>query len=79
LVLSGVKCVGDGELGNLSFVHLINFAEHLTFISEISIARIAEVLDPKELREGMNRQDTYQEGQQADDQTGKFFIFASGL
>jgi hypothetical protein len=27
----------------------------------------------------MNRQDTYREGQKADDQTGKFLIFLSKL
>jgi hypothetical protein len=35
--------------------------------------------DPKELREGMNRQHIYREDQKADDHSGKFFIFASGL
>jgi hypothetical protein len=37
-----------------------------------SAARIAEVLDLKGLREGMNRQDTCPEGQKADDQLANF-------
>jgi hypothetical protein len=37
---------------------------------------ITEVLDPKGLREGMNRQDTYQEGQKADTHWQNF-IFLS--
>jgi hypothetical protein len=37
-------------------------------------ARIPEVLDPKVLREGMNRQGTYQEGQKADDQPANFLF-----
>jgi hypothetical protein len=39
-------------------------------------ARITEVLNPKGLRAGMNktRQDTYREGQQADDQLAKFYF-----
>jgi hypothetical protein len=37
-------------------------------------AGITEVLDLKGLREGMNRQDTYQEGQKSDDQLAKFYF-----
>jgi hypothetical protein len=40
---------------------------------------IAEVLDPKVLREGMNRQDTYREGQKADDQLAKFYFSQQAL
>jgi hypothetical protein len=40
---------------------------------------IAEVLDLKELREGMNRQDTYQEGQKADDQLANFYFSQQAL
>jgi hypothetical protein len=40
---------------------------------------IAEVLDPKGLREGMNRQDTYWEGQKADDQLAKFYFSQQAL
>jgi hypothetical protein len=42
-------------------------------------AGIAEVLDQKGLREGMNRQDTYQEGQKADDQLAKFYFSQQAL
>jgi hypothetical protein len=37
-------------------------------------AGITEVLDPKGLREGMNRQDTYQEDKKSDDQLAKFYF-----
>jgi hypothetical protein len=42
---------------------------------------MAEVLNPKGLRAGMNktRQDTYQEGQQADDQLAKFYFSQPAL
>jgi hypothetical protein len=42
---------------------------------------MAEVLNPKGLRAGMNktRQDTYQEGQQADDQLAQFYFFQPAL
>jgi hypothetical protein len=43
------------------------------------LAGITKVLDPKGFREGMNRQNTYAEGQQADDQLASFFIFLSKL
>jgi hypothetical protein len=36
------------------------------------LAGITEVLDPKWLRKGMNRQDTNQEDQKADDQLANF-------
>jgi hypothetical protein len=42
-------------------------------------ARITEVFDSKELREGMNRQDTYQEGQKADDQLANFLFFSASF
>jgi hypothetical protein len=45
----------------------------------VPLAGIAEVLDPKGLRKGMNRRNINGEDQKADDQTGKFFIFALGL
>jgi hypothetical protein len=44
-------------------------------ISALSLcphARIVGVLDPKGLREGMNRQDAYQEGQKTADQLANF-------
>jgi hypothetical protein len=37
-----------------------------------SLAVIAEVLDPKGLRKGMNRQDTNREDQKIDDQLANF-------
>jgi hypothetical protein len=43
------------------------------------LAGITEILDPKGLREGMNRQDIYREGQKADDQLAIFFIFLSKI
>jgi hypothetical protein len=39
-----------------------------------SLAVIAEVLDPKGLRKGMNRQDTNREDQKADDQLANFLF-----
>jgi hypothetical protein len=45
----------------------------------VVICQGRRVLDPKGLTKGMSRQDTNQEDQKADDQTGKFFIFALGL
>jgi hypothetical protein len=42
-------------------------------------ARIAEVFDPKGLREEMNRQDTFLEGQKADDQLAKFYFSQQAL
>jgi hypothetical protein len=44
-------------------------------------AGIAEVLNPKGLRAGMNktRQDIYQEGQQADGQLAKFYFSQTAL
>jgi hypothetical protein len=38
------------------------------------IAGIAEVLDPKGLRKGMNRPDTNQEDQKADDQLANYYF-----
>jgi hypothetical protein len=43
------------------------------------VTGIVEVLDPKGLREGMNRQDTFQEGQKADDQLANFLFFSAGF
>jgi hypothetical protein len=45
----------------------------------MSFARIAEILDMKGLREGMNRQDTYQEDQRADDQLANFLVFSASF
>jgi hypothetical protein len=42
-------------------------------------AGITEVLDPKGLREGINRQNTYWEGQKADDQLAKFYFSQQAL
>jgi hypothetical protein len=42
-------------------------------------AGITEVLDPKGLREGMSRQDTYQEGQKADDQLENSLFFSASF
>jgi hypothetical protein len=55
------------------------FTTLVTRFQDFGDAGIAEVLDPKGLRKGMNSQDTNQEDQNANDQTGKFFIFALGL
>jgi hypothetical protein len=44
-----------------------------------SFVTISEVLDPKGLREEMNRQYTYQESQKADDQLAKFCFFQQAL
>jgi hypothetical protein len=46
-------------------------------LSDVDIpphARITEVLDPKGLRKGMNRQDTNREDQKADDQLANFLF-----
>jgi hypothetical protein len=48
-------------------------------VSRVFPTWIAEVLDPKGLREGMNRQDTYQEGQKADDQLATFYFSQPAL
>jgi hypothetical protein len=45
----------------------------------VPLARIAEVFDPKGLREGMNRQDTYRESQKADDQLANFLFFSASF
>jgi hypothetical protein len=51
----------------------------LCMLGKCFTAGIAEVLDPKGLREGMNRQDTYREAQKADDQLANFLFFLSKL
>jgi hypothetical protein len=43
------------------------------------LSGITEILDPKGLREGMNKQDTYREGQKADDQLEKFYFSQQAL
>jgi hypothetical protein len=46
-----------------------------------NFARITEAINPKGLRAGMSktRQDTYREGQQADDPTGKILFFSASF
>jgi hypothetical protein len=67
-------------------VSLYQFMEHTweTLIWWLSLSKwtcagITEVLDQKGLREVMNRQDTYQEGQKADDQLPKFYFSQQAL
>jgi hypothetical protein len=43
------------------------------------VAGIAEVLDLKGLREGMNKQDTYREVQKTDDQLANFLFFSANF